>query len=201
LLPDPADYPTSIRDLVDERWRGRGCLAKPLFGTTATHFAVLYQTWGADEFQAFVRGLQDNQVGVLSGNRQVAADVAAGKYAFGWTDTDDYHVEKLDGSPVAMVYPDQSPDGLGCLRLPNTIAIIRGGRNLPQAQALVQFVLAGPVEAALAQGASAQFPLDRTVAVKSALEPETPIRWMDVDWDLTVEAWEASGQILQAIFY
>jgi iron(III) transport system substrate-binding protein len=90
---------------------------------------------------------------------------------------------------------------LGCLRLPNTIAIIRGGRNLPQAQALVQFVLAGPVEAALAQGASAQFPLDRTVAVKSALEPETPIRWMDVDWDLTVEAWEASGQILQAIFY
>jgi len=201
LIPNPADYPTSIRDLVDPRWQGQACLAKPLFGTTATHFAVLYQTWGPEEFQVFVDQLQANRVGVLSGNRQVAADVAAGKYAFGWTDTDDYQVEKLDGSPVALVYPDQTADGLGCLLLPNTIAKIKGGRNGPQAEALIRYLLAGPVEAALAQSPSAQFPLDKSVTIRSALLPEDNVRWMNVDWERTVDAWESSGQILQAIFY
>ena len=201
LLPDPDQYPKSILDLADPKWQGRGCLAKPLFGTTATHFAVLYQYLGPEKFSSFVEQLQANQVGLLSGNRQVAADVAAGKYAFGWTDTDDYQVEKLDGSPVTMVFPDQAADQLGCLLLPNTIAIIKGGRNPAQAQALVKHVLSGPVESALAQSPSAQFPLDRRVSVRSALLPEDNVRWMKVDWEQTVVAWDASSPILQKIFY
>jgi len=162
---------------------------------------VLYQYLGPEKFSSFVEQLQANQVGLLSGNRQVAADVAAGKYAFGWTDTDDYQVEKLDGSPVAMVFPDQAADQLGCLLLPNTIAIIKGGRNPAQAQALVKHVLSGPVESALAQSPSAQFPLDRRVSVRSALLPEDNVRWMKVDWEQTVVAWDASSPILQKIFY
>ncbi len=201
LLPDPAQYPTSIRDLVDPKWKGQACLAKPLFGTTATHFAVLYQTWGKDKFEEFVAQLQANQVGVLSGNRQVAADVAAGKYAYGWTDTDDFNVEKLEGSSVAMVYPDQEADGLGCLLLPNTIAMIKGGKNPTQAKALLGHVLAGSVETALAESPSAQFPLDQRLSVRSPLLPRDDVRWMRVDWEQTVEAWSASGVILQRVFY
>lgn len=201
LLPDPAQYPNSIDDLADPKWRGRGCLAKPLFGTTATHFAVLFQRMGSEKFTEFVAQLPANDVGILSGNRQVAADVAAGKYAFGWTDTDDYQVEKLDGSPVALVYPDQAVDQMGCLLLPNTIAIIKGGRNESQAQSFVKHVLAGPVESALAQSPSAQFPLDRRVQVRSALLPEDNVRWMTVDWEQSVEAWDAANPILQKVFY
>lgn len=201
LVRDPAQYPRSIRDSIDPKWRGQVCLAKPLFGTTATHFAVLYQSWGSERFGEFLAQLEANEVGILSGNRQVAADVAAGKYAWGWTDTDDYHVEKLEGSPVAMVYPDQAPDGLGCLLLPNTIAIIKGGKNPTQAQAMLKHVLAGPVEAALAQSPSAQFPLDRRVEVRSPLLPEDNVRWMNVDWGNIVEAWDLAGPLLQQTFY
>ncbi|MBL8889898.1 MAG: extracellular solute-binding protein [Planctomycetaceae bacterium] len=201
LLPDPAQYPTSIQDLVDPKWRGQACLAKPLFGTTATHFAVLHQSWGTDRLTEFVAQMRANEVGVLSGNRQVAADVAAGKYAWGWTDTDDFHVEKLDGSPVALVYPDQADGGLGCLLLPNTIAIIKGGKNPQHAQAMLKHVLAGPVEEALARSPSAQFPLDRRVAARSPLLPEDNVRWMNVDWEKTVEAWDVAGPLLQKAFY
>lgn len=213
LLPDPETWPTSIEDLVNDQWRGRCCLAKPLFGTTATHFAVLYDRWGEPKFKAFVRGLKENQVGILSGNRQVAADVAAGKFAFGWTDTDDYHVEKLAGSPVAIVFPDQPSDPsppdpqasleerLGCLLLPNTIAVIKDCQNPTHAEALVAFTLAGAVETALAESPSAQIPLDSRLTVKSPLLPESGVQWMSVEWDGIVEAWDKSNEFLTAEFY
>ena len=37
-----ADRPRGIRDLVDPRLKGKIALAKPLFGTTATHAACLF---------------------------------------------------------------------------------------------------------------------------------------------------------------
>jgi iron(III) transport system substrate-binding protein len=41
LVPE-ADRPRSILALAEPRWRGRCGLAKPLFGTTATHAACLF---------------------------------------------------------------------------------------------------------------------------------------------------------------
>ena len=38
--------PASILDLADPKWRGRTAMAKPLFGTTATHAACLFAVWG-----------------------------------------------------------------------------------------------------------------------------------------------------------
>src|SRR5438445_457206 len=40
--------PASIFDLVDPRFRGRACLANPLFGTTSMHAAALFQMLGQE---------------------------------------------------------------------------------------------------------------------------------------------------------
>ena len=37
-LPE-AGWPARLRDLTDSAWKGRAGIAKPLFGTTATHAA------------------------------------------------------------------------------------------------------------------------------------------------------------------
>ncbi|GIW85851.1 MAG: iron transporter [Isosphaeraceae bacterium] len=190
LLSDREQWPRSVRDLADPRWRGRAGLAKPLFGTTGTHAACLFAAWGEGPAKAFFRAVRDNQVQILSGNRQVAAQVAAGRLAFGLTDTDDALAELRAGSPVAIVYPDQEESGLGTLFLPNTIARVRNAPHPEAAEALASYLLSGTVEAALAQGPSGQIPLNPSVAVKPPVETPATIRAMAVDWAAAADLWE-----------
>jgi iron(III) transport system substrate-binding protein len=190
LLPDEADRPRSVRDLADPRWRGRIGLAKPLFGTTGTHAACLFAAWGEDEAKAFFRAVKANEAKVLSGNRQVAAEVASGRLAFGLTDTDDALAEIAAGSPVAIVYPDQDEGGLGTLFLPTTIARVKGAPHPEAAEALASFLLGGTVEAALAQGPSGQVPINPSVTVRPPIETPGTIRAMAVDFGAAAALWE-----------
>ena len=125
LVPQ-AEQPDSIEDLADPKWRDRVGIAKPLFGTTATHAAVLFSKLGEASAQEFFRNLK-GQARILSGNKQVATAVGRGQLAFGLTDTDDAIIEVEQGQPVDIIFPDQDEAGLGALFIPNTVAIIRGG--------------------------------------------------------------------------
>ncbi len=125
-LVGEADRPKRIKDLLDPRWKGKIGIAKPLFGTTATHAACLFVAWGDEKAKAFFRDLKANAVQVLSGNKQVATAVGSGQLAFGLTDTDDAMGEVDAGSPVVIVYPDRNAGELGTLFIPNTLALIKG---------------------------------------------------------------------------
>ena len=113
LVPQ-AERPTSINDLVDPKWKGKIGIAKPLFGTTATHAAVLFSVWEEAGAKKFFVDLESN-ARVMSGNKQVAVDVAEGRLLWGLTDTDDAIIERDKGAPVEIVFPDQKPGELGTL--------------------------------------------------------------------------------------
>ena len=108
-----ADRPKGIKDLLDPKWKGKIGIAKPLFGTTATHAACLFAAWGDDKAKAFFRDLKANGVHVLSGNKQVALAAGSGEIAIGLTDTDDAMGEIDAGSPVSIIYPDRAAGRLG----------------------------------------------------------------------------------------
>jgi len=78
-LTTEADRPNSIYDLADSKWRGKAAIAKPLFGTTATHAACLFAALGPAKAKDYFRSLKKNNVQVLSGNKQVALAVASGR--------------------------------------------------------------------------------------------------------------------------
>jgi iron(III) transport system substrate-binding protein len=189
LVPE-AERPKGLRDLLDPRWKGRIGIAKPLFGTTGTHAACLFAAWGEDEAKRFFRELKNNDVKVLSGNRQVAAEVAAGRLAVGLTDTDDALLEVAAGSPVAIVYPDRAPGQLGTLFIPNTLARIREAPHPASADALAGYLLSPAVEGALAQGPSGQIPLNPAVSVKTQVETPKTVHPMTVDFDAAARLWE-----------
>jgi iron(III) transport system substrate-binding protein len=192
--------PSSVLDLTDRRWWGKAGIAKPLFGTTATHAACLFSAWGDDLAKEFFGKLRKNEVQVLSGNKQVALSVGRGQLAFGLTDTDDALEELAQGRPVAIVYPDQGPEGIGTLVIPNTVAIIKGGPNPEAARQLVDYLLSPGVETKLAAGPSGQVPLRKGLAVPDRLGLPKDFRQMEVDFVAAAARWDAAAKFLREEF-
>jgi len=162
-IPESADYPKSMWDLLDPKWKGQCAVARPLTGTTLTHFTALRYVLGEAEFKRFIDGLFENEVVLLQSNGATMREVAAGKLAFAFTDTDDYHVALLKGHPVAAVFPDQEEGAPGTMLIPNSVSIIKGAPHPEAARKLVDWVLSEQTEAALAAARSAQIPVRSTV--------------------------------------
>jgi iron(III) transport system substrate-binding protein len=194
------DRPRSLTDLADPRWKGKVGIAKPLFGTTATHAACLFAAWGDGRAKAFFRQLKANGIQVLSGNKQVATAVGSGQLAFGLTDTDDAIGEVEAGSPVAIVYPDREPDQLGTLFIPNTLALIKGAPHPEAAARLAGVILSPTVETRLAEGPSAQIPLLITSNPTARVETPLTVHAMNVDFQKAAEAWDRTSAFLMAEF-
>jgi iron(III) transport system substrate-binding protein len=195
-----AERPKSIEDLSNSKWRGQAGIARPLFGTTATHAACLFAALGDEKARDYFQRLKANQVQVLSGNKQVAQRVSAGQLAFGLTDTDDAIIELEAGHPVAIVYPDQGEGQLGALFIPNTLALIKGSPNHERAKALVDYLLSPEVESKLAAGPSAQIPLNPSVKSKLRVETPATVRPMQVDFSKAAEKWNSASKFLHNEF-
>jgi iron(III) transport system substrate-binding protein len=199
-LVGQADRPTSIRDLADAKWRGRAAIAKPLFGTTATHVACLFAYLGPEKARLLLTRMKDNEVRIMSGNKQVAQSVASGQVAFGLTDTDDAMIEVEAGHPVTIVYPDQDADGFGTLFIPNTLAIIKGSPHQEEARRLVDYLLAPEVEIELSKGPSAQIPLNKKVKVSPRVKTPASARAMKVDFYDAAHQWDDAARFVRDHF-
>ena len=156
----------------------KAAIAKPLFGTTLTHYTVLWHVWGPARLKAWhvelrLRGLRE-----VNGNGPVKDLVAGGTCDVGLTDTDDVFVAIDDGLPVDMlpVRINQTGSNSGdenlslssgpihgsagqTICIPNTAAIIRGTRHQAAAQKLIDFLASAETEIALARSKSRQVPL------------------------------------------
>ena len=203
LVPE-AQRPKSIFDQLDPKWKGRIAMAKPLFGTTATHAACLFEVMGSDAAKQYYRDLKANDVRIVPGNKQVARGVADGTYAFGITDTDDAILEVLAGKPVVIVFPDATGHPahprLGTVFIPNTLAIVKGCPNREGAKKLIDDLLSS--ETKLAQGGGYQFPLNPAngTAPHPALKNRKEVKAAEIDFERAADLWEVSQQFLKDEF-
>ncbi len=199
LLPEK-ERPHGIGDLLMPQFRGRTGIAKPLFGTTATHAACLFAVWGDDRAQSYYRALKASGVRVYSGNKQVALAVGSGEIAVGMTDTDDAMGEVDAGRPVAIIYPDRGTNELGTLFIPNTIALVKGSKHREAAQKLADHLLSPEIEAKLAAGPGAQIPLLRTGTAVPRVETPMTVHAMEVDFALAAKLWNRAAAFLTTEF-
>jgi iron(III) transport system substrate-binding protein len=159
-LVSPSDYPKSINDILDERYRAEKIgIAYPLFGTTATHAAALYSVLGPAQGRAFFERARRRGICVVDGNAAVRDMVASGQLMMGLTDTDDACGAKKRGDPVAVVVPDQGEKDLGAFLVPNTVALISGGAHPQEGRELIDFILQPETERALVESGWCHFPL------------------------------------------
>ncbi len=197
LVSEP---PKSIMDFLKPEWKGKAAVARPLFGTTATHATALFAAWGEERAADFFKGLLDNEVAILAGNATVRDRVAAGDFAFGWTDTDDANGAIEDGLPAKWLFPDQGEGDFGTLIIPNTVALIKGAPHVDAAKKLIDYLLSPEVEAKLAGMRSIQIPLNPAVARPEGVPDAADVKTMDVTFDAAADEMPKALEFVKAEF-
>lgn len=132
-------------------------IAKPIFGTTLSHYSVLAAELGIDGLKKWHEDLQRRGIREVRGNSMSKDLVVSGACAVGFTDTDDAFAAIDQAAPVDMV-PIRTPNG-STICLPNSVAMIRNCRHPEQAQEFIDFALSPEVEILLANGGARQIPL------------------------------------------
>lgn len=179
-----------------DRW----ALAKPLYGTTLTHFSILWKVWGQDRLQQWHDQRRQGGIRILNGNGAVKDAVASGACDAGFTDTDDSFDALDQGAPVTM-HPIRLDDGR-TICIPNTVGLIRGSQHMEKAKVLIDYLLSAETELALAQSKSRQVPLG---AVSEELLPpdvKPMVRWVQdgVPLEGLVEARATCLMWLKAVY-
>lgn len=132
-------------------------IAKPLFGTTLTHYSALWYELGGEPFKDWHNSRIERGLLVVTGNAVVKNLTAEGQCTFGWTDTDDYYLAVDDARSVDFM-PLRTPSGK-TICIPNSVAMIRGTQRSAAAKKLIDFLLSQEVETRLANSRSRQIPL------------------------------------------
>ncbi len=199
LLSDVKDYPRSIEDLADPRWKNRCAMAMPTAGTTAIQIATIAHAKGNDKANEWFAKVADN-VTILRSNSEVATAVAKGRFDWGLTDSGDAVLVTDGTKSVAIVFPDQATSQPGTLLIPNVVAILRNASHPIAAAKLADYLVLSTTEDRLAMSDSAQIPISRLSTFKPRVLPEAAIRWATVDFAKAEELWPELQPNLKAIF-
>lgn len=170
----PADEAAIESRLTGNDDLSRVTIAKPLFGTTLTQYTLLWHEWGESRLRDWHQDLRKRGIREVNGNAATRSLVADGACDFGFTDSDDYFGARDEGKPVAAL-PVRVNGKTICI--PNSVAIIRGTRQIEKAQKLVDYLLSAETELRLANSESRQIPLGSVDNEKVPEELRPLVEW------------------------
>jgi iron(III) transport system substrate-binding protein len=170
----------------------RMAIAKPLYGTTFTQFAMLWHLHGAGQTQLEHLELVEHGVRFVAGNAMVRDLVAGGSCDIGMTDTDDVFAARDAGYKVSM-QPIRIDGKTLCI--PNTVALLRSSDRPAEARQLLEYLLSEEVELQLAKTAR-QIPLGTVPAEKIPEEVRPLVAWASESWNIA-DAADVAGACLE----
>lgn len=194
-----SEYPSSVYDLLNEAKSLNAAIAKPLFGTTATHAAALYAHLGSDEAKFYYDSILHSNTRIVDGNSVVRDLVANGELAYGITDTDDGIGALKKNKPVKLIFPDQGPDQMGTLIIPNTVAMIKGANNVDAAHLFMDYILTLESEEKLIEMDWCQM-ATRKVDISSPYIDINQVKTIDVNLEEIYGSLDDSQQTLKSMF-
>jgi iron(III) transport system substrate-binding protein len=199
-VKDAPPAPKSLLELSEPRYRGQVAMANPLFGTTMTEAAALFQLLGAERARAYYTQRKANGTLIVDGNSVSAERTARGDTLVGQTDTDDAFIRADQGKGLQVIFPDQ--EGMGTLLIPNTVALIKGAPHADMGRRFIDFALLAETELLLARQPSRQLPLHESVQdqLPESVRPLAKLQRMPVDYPRLIESYEEVDLFLRQTF-
>lgn len=118
-------------------------MARPGFGTTRGHMAVVREAVGEAEYRAWVGAMKSAGVRMYDGNATVVRAVAGGEIELGLTDTDDIEAGRAQGWDVVEVGGAGAEERWSAATraaMPTSMGVVRGARNPEGARTLVEWL-------------------------------------------------------------
>ena len=167
-------------------------IAKPLYGTTFTQFAMLWKLRGPAATKREHQSLVDRHCRFVAGNAMVRDMVAGGSCDYGMTDTDDVFAARDAGYKVDM-HPIRIDGKTLCI--PNTVALLKSSDRSDEARRLLEYLLSEEVELQLAKTAR-QIPLGTVPQDKIPEEVRPLVAWASESWNVA-DAADVAGACLE----
>lgn len=191
--------PKTFSDIAKSQYIKQIGIAYPIFGTTATQVAALYNYWGDDKAKEYFNSIKNAGISVLEGNSVVKDYVSQKKLYLGLVDTDDALSEMQSNKDLGLYFLDQGTDDMGALVIPNTVASIKGAPHPAQGDAFMEFLLSAVIEQKLVEDGWVNIPIHSDVAPSKDLAISN-IKIMQVDFNDAYGKLEKSKKDMTDIF-
>lgn len=151
LLPDPTQLPRSLFDLADPRWQGKVAIGRGYHEYMVGNITAMRLVVGEERTEQFLRDLLRNKPVTLGSDTQIRNAVGRGEFPLGWVNHYYFYLEKAEGSPVGIIWPDQGPDQPGAAANITGVGLVQGGPNPENAQRFIDFMLRQDIQEMFAQ--------------------------------------------------
>ncbi|MCP2033584.1 iron(III) transport system substrate-binding protein [Planomicrobium sp. HSC-17F08] len=139
------DAPTSWKALLDEKWKGKIAFTDPnKSGSSYTQLVTMLTAYeddgseGWDYVNDFVGNLDGT---ILSGSSMVPKGVADGEFPVGVTLEEAAYRYIAGGAAINVAYPEE-----GTSAVPDGVALIKGAKNVENAQEFIDFLVSKDVQ-------------------------------------------------------
>lgn len=179
-LVSPHEAPESIFDLSDPRWKGEVAASGSTNGSMQAQIAAMRLLIGDEATEKWLRALIDNEVTFFAGHTDVRRAVGAGEFKLGLVNHYYYHLQKEQGDPVDLVFPDQEEGQIGLITNATAVGIIRGTQNAEAARLFVDFLLS-PEGQKIFSELNFEYPLVAGVPLETSVIPLDQFRLIELD--------------------
>ncbi len=197
-LVTPAAAPQSVLDLTKPEWRGQLAAAGSTNGGFQAHVAALRQLIGDAATTAWLTGLSANEVQFFGGHTDVRKAVGAGEFQVGLVNHYYYHLQKAEGSPVAVVYPDQGEGQMGVVVNATGIGVIAGARHAAAAGLFIDYLLSPEGQQLFAE-LNYEYPVRPGVPLHPEVQPLTGLRLAAFDVVAAADSLESTLDLLETL--
>jgi iron(III) transport system substrate-binding protein len=193
-LVKPEELPKSIFDLTQSKWKGQVGATNSTSDAMIANLAALRKTIGAESTEAFVKDLVANGAKFFGGHTDIRKAVGAGELKLGFVNHYYYHLSRVEGAPVGIVYPDQ--DKLGVYINGTTAGIIKGAKNAESAKKFVDFLLSPDGQKVFAEK-NFEYPILTGIALAEGVDPFEKFKANDISFKSIFDELKATKEMAQ----
>lgn len=177
-LVSEVDLPKSMLDLTNPKWNGQVGIQLSSNESFIAQITAMRKVMGDTATEKYLRDLKANNPVSLKSSTDIRKAVGTGELKLGMTNHYYYFLEKHEGSPIGIIYPDQDIDSMGTTINICGAGILKGTKNLENAKLFVDFLLEKDTQKMFAE-LNYEMPVMEGVEVKEA-RPISEIKSIDI---------------------